>query len=79
MWIHLNLILIGMLTIFVPTMYITDPNGTIIMSTILFFSGIYLTALYFIMLFYKDSRDKALKDYQNLKKEFDILKEKVES
>lgn len=68
-----------MLTIFVPTMYITDPNGAIIMSTILFFSGIYLTALYFIMLFYKDSRDKALKDYQTLKKEFDLLKEKVDS
>lgn len=80
MWIHLNLILIGMLTIFVPAMYTNTQDvqkSLIIMSTILFFAGIYLTALYFVMLFYKDSRDKALKECESLKKELELIKGKV--
>lgn len=77
MWIHLNLIGIGFLTIFMPMMIYTRPDAQIIMSTVLFSAGIYLTAIYFIMLYYKDSRDKALSDLEKLKKDFDALKQET--
>ena len=73
MWIHLNLIGIGLLTILIPSMYYNSPNGQIIMSTFLFFAGIYLTALYFILLYYKETKDTLVKDYSKLKEEMDVL------
>ena len=77
MWIHFNLIGIGFLTIFMPMMIYTRPDAQVIMSMVLFSSGIYLTALYFIMLYYKDSRDKAISDFEKLKKDFESLKQEI--
>lgn len=77
MWIHLNLIGIGFLTIFMPMMIYTRPDAQVIMSMVLFSAGIYLTAIYFIMLYYKDSRDKALGELEKLKKDFDALKQET--
>ena len=73
MWIHLNLIGIGLLTILVPCIFYDNPNSTIIMSTFLFFSGIYLTALYFVLLYYKETKETLAKDYKKLKEEMDDL------
>lgn len=73
MWIHLNLIGIGLLTILIPSMYYDSPNSQIIMSTFLFFSGIYLTALYFILIYYKETKDTLAKDNNKLKEEIDVL------
>lgn len=78
MWIHLNLIFIGMLTIFVPCMYYSSPNAAIIFSTFLFFSGIYLTTLYFIMFYYKETKEKIAKDCEKLEKEVSELKKEKE-
>jgi len=66
MWIHLNLIGIGMFTILIPSAMYGKLNP-IIMSTFLFIAGIYLTLLYFILLYYKETRDNALKELEELK------------
>ncbi len=74
MWIHINLIMIGMLTIFVPCLYYTSPNAPIILSTFLFFSGMYLTTIYFIMFYYKETKEKLQKENKLLQKELDNLR-----
>jgi hypothetical protein len=66
MWIHLNLIGIGMFTILIPSALYGKLNP-IVMSTFLFIAGIYLTILYFILLYYKETRDQAIKDLEELK------------
>ena len=73
MWIHINLIMIGMLTIFVPCLYFTSPNAPIILSTFLFFAGMYLTTIYFIMFYYKETKEKLEKENKMLKKEIEKL------
>lgn len=79
MWIHLNLIMIGMMTVFVPCLYYSHPMANIILSTFLFFSGIYLTTLYFILFYYKETKQKLEKDYQALQEELDSLKNEAKS
>lgn len=74
MWIHFNLIMIGLMTIFVPCLYFAHPNANIILSTFLFFSGIYLTILYFILCYYKETKEKLQQDYNLLQKELNELK-----
>lgn len=74
MWIHFNLIMIGMMTIFIPAMYYAHPNANIILSSFLFFSGIYLTILYFVLFYYKETKETLQKDYENLQKELNELK-----
>jgi cell division protein FtsB len=79
MWIHLNLIMIGLMTIFVPCLYYTHPQANIILSTFLFFSGIYLTTLYFILFYYKETKSQLEKDYKVLQEELnDLKKEKID-
>ncbi|GIW23568.1 MAG: hypothetical protein KatS3mg068_2575 [Candidatus Sericytochromatia bacterium] len=75
MWIHLNLIAIGMFTILIPSAMYGNLNP-VVMSTFLFMIGIYLTTLYFILLYYKETRDKAIKELEELKSKIDnnILK-----
>lgn len=74
MWIHLNLIMIGLMTIFVPCVYYTHPQANIILSTFLFFSGIYLTTLYFILFYYKETKSQLEKDYKTLQNELETIK-----
>lgn len=74
MWIHLNLIMIGLMTIFVPCVYYTHPQANIILSTFLFFSGIYLTTLYFILFYYKETKSQLEKDYKSLQNEVENLR-----
>ncbi len=73
MWVHLNLIGIGMLTIFLPCYFYTTPNSEIFMSTVLFFSGCYLTTMYFLFLYYKDTKEKIALENQSLKEEINKL------
>lgn len=74
MWIHLNLIMIGLMTIFIPAMYYSHPQANIILSTFLFFSGIYLTILYFILFYYKETKNQLQKDFETLQKELNSIK-----
>lgn len=74
MWIHFNLIMIGMMTILIPSMYYAHPNANIILSSFLFFSGIYLTILYFVLFYYKETKETLQKDNENLQKELNELK-----
>lgn len=55
-----------MFTILIPSAMYGKLNP-IIMSTFLFIAGIYLTLLYFILLYYKETRDNALKELEELK------------
>lgn len=66
MWIHLNLIGIGLFTILIPAA-IYGKLSPILMSTFLFAAGMYFTVLYFILLYYKETRDQALKELEELK------------
>jgi len=68
MWVQLHILnfaIIGMLTIFLPMMFYEKPA---MVSTFSFFSGIYMVALYFMMLYIKDGRDKLQKENEELKK-----------
>jgi hypothetical protein len=69
MWINLSLIITGLMTIIVPSLYYDSPNGQIIMSTVLFFVAIYLTTLYFVILYYKETKETLAKDNLKLKEE----------
>jgi hypothetical protein len=73
MWIHLNLIGIGLLTILIPSIYYDSPYIKIIMSTLLFFAGMYLVTLNFILLFYKETKATLQQENTRLKAEMDIL------
>lgn len=64
-----------MATIFLPVAYYNNPNAKIIMSTTLFMFGIYCFGLYFLMFYYKETREKALKENLELKKEIEALKQ----
>jgi len=74
MWIHVNLIMIGLMTILVPSAYYAHPNANIILSTFLFFSGIYLTIVYFVLFYYKETKEKLEKDYKILQQELNEFK-----